>query len=111
MIKHTKGKCFHREETLYVSFLTGMGNFTTTRDAVIDDISIEIENYEEKSNSQKGDYSHISLPESFPNIEYLLEHHKRLFGNDYYRFLGIESIESHPVLKEIKTEEEKEVKH
>jgi hypothetical protein len=110
LIKLTKGKHFQREETLYISFLTGMGNFTTMRDAVIDDISIEIENYEERSHPQKEDYSRILLPESFPNLEYLLENHKRLFAIDYYKFLGIESIDSHPVLKEIELEEEKEVR-
>ena len=108
LIEHTRNKSFKRSETLYVSFLTSMAHFSTNRETMIDDISIEIESCDPNINTSSSEYKALELPEMFPNIEYLISHHKKLFLLDYYKLLDIESIDDHPELKEIEEVKEEE---
>lgn len=85
-----------RSENLYVSFLTSMAKYLHPKEMMIDDIAIEIENFDPNKHDEKTILDSPNFPIEFTNLVYFVDNHKKLFLVDYYKFFNIDSVENHP---------------
>ena len=102
LIDKTKGKSFKRTENLYVTFLTSMAKYSVNKEMMIDDVSLEIEQFDEHHpDAKKISKNLVSKEQELFNLNYFADNHKKLFLQDYYKFFGIESAEDHPKLEPV----------
>jgi hypothetical protein len=73
-----------------------MAKYLHPKEMMIDDIAIEIENFDPNIHNEKAILESPSFPLEFNNLSYFVDNHKKLFLLDYYKFFGIESVEKHP---------------